>query len=189
MYLFIDTTFSCHLGLWDHDKMSWLEYITLPEGIKASQAIHQSINHVLTSHQLEVASLAGVIYLAGPGSYTGVRLAVGIADILKWNNISTYSFYHYSIPQLLGVLKGKWWTNAFKNENFIYEWSEENSGNCQLVNSKDDILGEHIYTIQDTQELIYKQADIIFDYIIKNNTNSDIHYFRSENEEFKVSRK
>jgi hypothetical protein len=188
-YLFIDTTFSCHVGLWDHESGSWLEYMTLPEPVKASQAIHQSIHHILQSHRIEITNLAGVIYLAGPGSYTGVRLAVGIADILKWNKIPTYSFYHYGIPKLLGVAEGIWWSNAFKNENFIYEWSEQCTGESKLVSSSQDISHENIYTLQDTQKLIYDRADLIFDYLIKNKISNDIYYFRSENEEFKVSSK
>lgn len=53
-------------------------------GRTASQLILPQIHHLLDSAKLELADLDGIAFGAGPGSFTGVRIACGVAQGLAF---------------------------------------------------------------------------------------------------------
>ena len=119
-YLFIDTSDHLVLGLLD-EEYNWLELIET-EDKKSSASIHSHIYGLLETRGLKIKEIKGLFQVAGPGSYTGMRISEGIAQVLEWQNIPIYSFYHFSVPYFLGVQKGAWVSKAFKSEVFLYEW-------------------------------------------------------------------
>ena len=116
MHLYIDTTDKITLGLLS-DQWEWVEYFNDPK-IVISTKLHSFIYKFLEKHQLAMTDISSFIYCAGPGSYTGMRVAEGIADLVRWEDIPIRNFYHYDIPRLLGVESGAWFSNAFKGEKF-----------------------------------------------------------------------
>jgi tRNA threonylcarbamoyladenosine biosynthesis protein TsaB len=187
-YLFLDTTNGLTIGLLS-DKIEWLFYEKLSEK-KPSEVIHSKINKILESHKISFKEIT-LITLAGPGSYTGMRLSEGIAHILKLCDVPVISFFHFEVPSMLGVKSGKWVTNAFKGQFFIYEWNGEVS-NKKLVDSLD--LNAEIYSnsffdsnlkIILTDDLIKDNAKEIFQKVISRNEFLPAYYFRTLDEEFK----
>ena len=79
---------------------------------------------MLTNENLKAKDLQSLLTITGPGSYTGVRIAEGIARIFHWQKIPVFSCRHFDIPQLLGIKKGAFLAPAFKKEIFIYSWNE-----------------------------------------------------------------
>ena len=84
MYLFVDTTDKITFGLLD-DQFQWKEYFYDPKMV-ISTKIHLLIHEVLKKYELTFSDLNSIIYCAGPGSYTGMRVSEGISQILQWQN-------------------------------------------------------------------------------------------------------
>jgi tRNA threonylcarbamoyladenosine biosynthesis protein TsaB len=185
--LFIDTTSGTTVGAFDNSK-GWLDYSH--DESKGSQVVHTRINQLVEKHNLNWKQLK-LITIAGPGSYTGMRLARGLADILGWQEVDCYSFYHFEVPKILGQ-QGKFICRAFKGEYFVYDTESEESEllTSELIEMKQcftsfaselDLDVEKILT----SELIKENTKQVFDFIIENALRRDIYYFRKENEEFK----
>lgn len=121
--LFFDTTNSIKLGLLDKE-LSWISYEGHPSK-KASQAIHGLIHDLLQQNKIDIKNLDCIFKIAGPGSYTGMRVSEGMSQIFEWSDFKTYSFYHYDIAQIENPDDGIWAAKAFKNEIFIFEWEKE----------------------------------------------------------------
>ena len=175
--LFLDTTSGLILGLLD-ESFHWLDYEVNKDN-RPSEIIHSKIFYLLNKFYLDFQNIR-LIYIAGPGSYTGMRLSEGLADIVKWNNIETYSFYHFEVPQYIGVKSGQWITNAFKKEIFSYKWNE-NESSKELLISCDN---KQVYTLEKTQEIIHKNPMEIFSKIVHLKENRETYYFRTLEEEF-----
>ena len=106
MKLFIDTTFGITAGLVDAN-LEWKQYKYI-EGQKGSAVIHSLIDDLLSLEGIEARDIEALIQVSGPGSYTGMRVAQGIADIFEWQKFPVFSFYHFEVPKLLGESKGIW---------------------------------------------------------------------------------
>ena len=195
MYLFVDTTNDITLGLLN-DKFEWLEYKFL-ESKKSSAELHYLVYELLLEFNLEVSGLTAVIYCAGPGSYTGMRVSAGMTDILGSSGVKVNSFYHFNVPELLDVKEGCWVAKAFKGEYFLYKW---NLGRCErlkklipektLLNETEDVncyAGVAVPGLDQlilTRELIKSEPFKIFSKVINNNTVEDLYYYRPLEEEF-----
>ena len=192
MYLYIDTTHEITIGLLN-SELKWVEYEHLLSK-KSSAVLHHKIFELLAKHSFEVKELEALIYSAGPGSYTGMRVSEGIKDIIDWQGIKVYSFYHFNIPQYLEVPSGTWMAKAFKGEFFVFRW-QGNEFEKSLVKESEieEHLSENLYSSYDdygrdniilTKDMIYNNPEKVFQVIVQNNLIEELYYFRSIENEF-----
>jgi len=191
--LFIDTTSGLEIGLLDSNFL-WLEYTSLKD-LKPSEVIHHKIFELLKKYNLSISQIR-CFFSSGPGSYTGMRLSEGLAQVFEMSGMSVYSFYHFEVPKLIGIFKGFWATNAFKGQVFIYNW-DENTFEKELITKEllcinDANLGFTIDNtdinfskLASTKELIKNQATKLFPELLKKNMRVGPYYFRTLDEEFR----
>lgn len=205
--IYLDSSFGIGLGLLDNSyNMMAYQFINEP---KQSSVIHKIIYELLEKHSLKAAHIDNVIATAGPGSYTGMRLASGISEIFSWLNTKTNSFYHFEVPYKLGATKYIWLAKAFKGEVFIYQRDGDIAKNLRV--SESDIFrvveefsakGYKTYcfgrealavseldsiSIVNTKELLEANLSKICQSVVESNEAKEIYYFRSIEEEFKPS--
>lgn len=192
MFLFIDTTEKLTLGLVDRNY-NWLSYQRF-EIKSISAQIHKLVYELLEKHNASMDSLEALIYCAGPGSYTGMRIAEGLASILNWQNLNVYNFYHHEVPQLVGFSTGRFVSKAFKKELFDYRWNE-NSAVKELV-SEEKIVSvdkESVFsrwnsdltiTSSSTDKLIEDHPQKFFKTVVERGQKMDLFYYRSLENEF-----
>ena len=96
--LFLDTSNQICIGLLS-EVFEWIEFKIIKEK-KASKALHGLIQDILTTHRLELDEIKNIFYISGPGSYTGVRVAHGLCEVLQWQSFDVYSCRHFDIPKL-----------------------------------------------------------------------------------------
>lgn len=149
MDLFLDTTVQLFVGIIDENN-NWVDKVS-EENKKISQNIHKVIYKLLDKNNLNFSDVSRVVYCAGPGSYTGMRVSAGLADILEWNGVEVVSFYHFEIPKFAGYKNGKWIADAFKKELFVYSWDENNEG-YELIPKEKFSIGE---------EKLFSQSNIM----------------------------
>lgn len=137
--LYIDTSNNVIIGLLDHN-FNWIEYkqIDIP---MASVSLHFEINELLERQNKAIRNVNGVYEIAGPGSYTGVRLSRSIVDIFTLNSVKTISTYHHTVSELISDQKGLWFCNAFKDEIFVYEFDQKVSS----INQKMRLVSEKVF--------------------------------------------
>lgn len=190
--LFVDSTSGLIIGLLD-PNYRWIEYTNYDEK-KPSEIIHFEIFNLIKTHNLSLASMQCFLS-SGPGSYTGMRLSEGLAQIFELNQMPVFSFYHFDVPRFCGVKKGFWATNAFKGEVFMYEWDEENV-HKKLINKADfkneegvpgftlDVSDPLFQNLTSTTEFIKERAPEIFSNIFKQKLREKPYYFRTLDQEF-----
>lgn len=202
-YLFIDSTYDLILGVLD-DGLNWLSF-ERQTGAKASAIIQARSYDLLSQHNIKLNELKGIITVNGPGFYTGLRLAEGFADVLKFFGIPQYSFYSYEIPYWCGFKEGGWFTKAYRGEYFLYRWHEQNSQQ-ELLAAKEleSRLGQMKFFIHSessldeksspyvvkpimTMELLKERPHDIFKQVLKTNSQRESFYFRAPEDEFKVN--
>ncbi len=193
MKIVLDSSDGLSIGFLTEDY-TWASFQSLLD-VKASMVLHSIIAENLNQNKLDITNIKEVIYCSGPGSYTGMRLAKGFADILALENINKKSFYHFEIPKLCGISDYLWITNAFKNEYFVYE-SKNNSKSLipdskldlyiskkKVFSNSEKLMEEH--NIESTKDLVRKNPQLFSEIKSEN----ELYYFRPENQEFKVSNK
>lgn len=205
-FLFIDTTYDITLGLLDQ-SLEWVSFET-HVGQKVSHVIQMQTHVLLKSQGLSLRDLEGVITVAGPGFYTGLRLSEGFADVLSFSGLKHYSFLSYSIPTLAGLHSGVWMTKAYRGEYFFHHWNSTSHKN-ELISTKElegyvsGLADSEFYIHSDsaldetsrksikksitTLELLKRYPQKIFEKIVKNGSRIDSFYFRAPEDEFKVS--
>lgn len=191
--LFVDTTLGLDVGLLDSDY-TWVEYLSLDEK-KPSEIIHHEIYNLLKKYDLNLEDMQCFIS-SGPGSYTGMRLSEGFAQVFELYKIPVYSFYHFNVPKLSGIKKGFWATNAFKGQVFVYNWQEDTdeqilinkdlfkleAGKSGFTLDTNDIL---FSSLTSTKKMIFNGPHLIFEKIKNEKLRMQPFYFRSLDEEFK----
>jgi len=206
MYIYADSTSFLTLGILDND-FKWKEFTVISER-KVGTQIHAHIYHLLNKHNLDLVDIDGFIFIAGPGSYTGMRVTEGMAQILEWQGLPVFSFYHYDVPKILEEDKGTWITMAFRGEWFIHEWDNDNERQSILpIDQADSVIRSasqpvftsYQHTVQDlfekniltsikeTNEMIFTGAEKIFPAIVNNRIRKHLFYFRTPEQEFKTS--
>ena len=193
--LYVDSTSGLVIGLLD-SNFKWIEYHDSKEK-KPSEVIHVEIYNLIKRHNLNLKDM-NFFFSAGPGSYTGMRLGEGIAQILAWDEKKVFSFLHFDVPRFSGIEKGYWVTNAFKGQVFIYNWNgKDKVGERSLLNAADFkvVEPELGYTLSSdakdftelktTKDLIHKSSEIIFSKVYNEKMREAPYYFRTLDEEFK----
>lgn len=203
-YLFIDSTYDLTLGILD-DGLSWLTFERY-SGLKASTIIQAKSYELLNKHQIDPTTLKGIISVNGPGFYTGLRLAEGFADVLKFFGVPHYAFYSYEIPQWCGANAGVWFTKAYRGEYFFYHWDKEGA-HQKLLSSKeiasalekeskifihsdaslDELSRSLIKESELTFDLLLKFPKEIFGEVLKQDLKREAFYFRAPEDEFKAN--
>ncbi len=194
MHLYLDTTFGVTVGLLDED-FKWL-YYTFSDEKKSSTIIHSQINQALSGASLEISKLSSVICVAGPGSYTGMRVSKGITDVLEWQGIEVYSFYQYDVPLLVDRSEGIWFSNAFKGEYFLHEFKGdkasqklvEKSKALEKINDSDIpifcLRNEEGENFISTQSLIHENSEMLFKKVVDRKMKRELFYYRGLDQEF-----
>ena len=206
--LYIDSSFGIGHGLLNSGH-ELLEFSFIDEK-KQSSVIHKLIFEMLKRHGKSAKDLKNILITAGPGSYTGMRLASGISDIFEWQGVKVNSFYHFDVPALMGESKYVWLAKAFKGETFCYIYDQGDNRKVRF-NEKDTAqvlkefveAGHTLYTfnldslgldslgqlpIKDYKNLEQNLAKICKS-IIESDKVEELYYFRSIEEEFKPSQK
>lgn len=203
-YLFVDSCEFLSIGLLS-DKLDWIDY-DQNSVKKNSEFFHSNLQQMLKRNNHKLSEIEGVFQVAGPGSYTGMRLSEGFCQILEWQKKPIYSFYHFEVPLICGVQKGIWLSEAFKGELFSYRWEgEENS--TRLISKDGQEVGqwierfyadyEYIYThfavegfdCEYTSDLIKKHASSLFKHVKDNSFRRESYYYRPLDVEFRVTQR
>lgn len=191
--LFVDSTSGLVIGLLD-SNFCWLEYLSLDEK-KPSEIIHFEIFNLLKKYNLKLSEMQCFIS-SGPGSYTGMRLSEGLAQVFELEKIPVYSFYHFDVPKLSGVLNGFWVSNAFKGQIFVYNWNGDEVEK-HLLNKDAFVIEEKklgftldasdplFSNLVSTKNLIKEKASVIFPKVSAKRLREQPFYFRSIDEEFR----
>lgn len=200
MFLYIDTTFGTTVGLLKPD-FTWLEYCE-NDGQKTASTLHTTVEKLCRKNQVEINQLQGLIQVAGPGGYTGLRVSDGISQTFSWLGFTTYSFYHYEILNLLSKTMGYWVSNAFKGEIFVFDqstqshWLEkENDWFCKAQTHQ---FYTHYFSafsptaksrlqsgqFIETSQLIKIHSQSLFSQIVQSNSKREIFYYRPIEQEF-----
>lgn len=198
-YLFIDTSEQMVLGLIT-DEFKWQDYRAFADK-KNSGKIHREIEQMLTAASISIEELCGVIQIAGPGSYTGIRLSEGLVQVLEWAKIPSYSFYHFEIPSYVSAAPYLWYSNAFKSEYFVYSWSA-GAATHSLVNEDelkkmvaDSAVNCYTHFLTEgptplchsTSELLKNHPEAVFKAVVESRKRVQAFYYRELEQEFKAS--
>lgn len=196
-YLFLDTSAYIQVGLLREDK-TWLHYEVI-QNRKGSQLIHKVIYDCMKDFGLTFKDIKGIILGNGPGSYTGIRIGEGVAQILALEGIKVYSFYHYEVPSFCNVDDYRFYERAFKGEVFEYIRTSDQV-ETNLITEEEfksrDFSEEHLYHL--TGELLdnplisiyglfQKFSEEIFSKVIARNEHLPPYYFRPLEKEFRMS--
>ncbi|MEI6039776.1 MAG: tRNA (adenosine(37)-N6)-threonylcarbamoyltransferase complex dimerization subunit type 1 TsaB [Candidatus Berkelbacteria bacterium] len=83
MKLIIDTTDrnKLKIGLFVNNNLDFSEFETQDQ----SADILSKINQVIVKAKIESRDLIAILVCAGPGSYTGLRVAMAVANVMAWS--------------------------------------------------------------------------------------------------------
>lgn len=183
-YLYFQTVSEMSVGVLS-DDFQWIDY-GHTKHVRPSQIIHVELERILTKNSLELLDLNGVFACYGPGSYTGIRLSFGIAEILKLFSVPTFPFYLHEVPSYNGVKSGSFVSHAFKGENFVYSWDEAKSS-INLV--KGDYKSGEYFTIEKTFEMIAENSKNVFPRIFAQEISREPFYYRKVEDEYKLRKR
>ncbi|MDC1174126.1 hypothetical protein OAT67_01925 [Bacteriovoracaceae bacterium] len=197
-YLFLDTSYFVTIGLID-ENFDFINY-QLFENRKGSTILHKEIYLMLKENKMKIKDIDALIISSGPGSYTGMRLAEGFAQILEIDKLKVFSFYHFEVPKMIGVTEGWWCSEAFKSEIFVHRWNGEDKEQSLVKEGeferKVDINSDNIFThtgtllenhFQSTNDLIKKHSKTIFKQVVDRAEHLETYYYRPLEKEFRMS--
>lgn len=168
MFLYLDTSEKLVIGLLNEDYQ-WVDYFE--EDIRsASSRMQGIIFDNLGRHQKTIQDIKCIFQASGPGSYTGMRVSEGLSQIFEWHSYPIYSFYHFEVPQLLGIEKGTWNANAYKGDIFLYHWDGEKE-DYELIKIERLKLkeGDHLYSHYHKEPFEMINDENLTSVMIKNN--------------------
>lgn len=92
---------------------------------KTQYLLYPSIQNILKEQNIEIKDLQSFIFCAGPGGYTNLRIAQGLAKIIQMSGVNIYSYYHHHLPRLMGKKKGIFFSWAYKNQVYLYLYDND----------------------------------------------------------------
>ncbi len=200
--LLLDNSYFLRIGIFVENE--WKESIEINSS-KSSSVLHNILNEKLHKYGLKLKDLDHIFHLAGPGSYTGMRLSEGFAQVLEWQGKKCYSIYHFEVPQILKNDPGVWIAPAQKKEFFAYSWKNASSSIdfvdlASLESFIEDNIKQKIslfthfraslplkdenHSIGETSLLIKQNFSKLDEYVRNNNLRRPPYYFRSLEKEF-----
>ena len=192
--LFLDTSSYIRIGLVDAD-LNWVGYKEI-QNKKGSSLLHNEIFEFAQEYEISLPETKRIFLCSGPGSYTGMRLSEGMAQIFKWHNAEVFSYFHFEIPNLLGVEKGFYCQEAFKGEVFIHEWNGDESSQSLIKKEVfvekplNDLEYYHVdgviydHHISSTSELVHKNPQKVFSFVLDRGKHLETFYYRTAEKEF-----
>lgn len=206
-YLYLDTTDHLVVGLLTNN-FDWIDFNEIFDK-KSSRLIHPLIDDTLKKAHVKPLELRGIIQVAGPGSYTGMRVSEGISRVFALHGVVRHAFYHFEVPSLLDIRKGMFVSKAFKGEFFSYCWHWDDSikelmiesdlkKRIELATSKEIPIYTHyqnneinvgasfIYS-ELTSKIIKDRASDLFNRVIHRHNDPVVFYYRELEQEFRPS--
>ncbi|MCR9204780.1 MAG: hypothetical protein NXH75_09395 [Halobacteriovoraceae bacterium] len=199
MYLFLDSSSFIQVGILN-EELNWLHH-EIVANKKGSQVLHSIIHNNLKDQGMKISDIKTVFLANGPGSYTGIRVAEGICQVLELSGASAFTFHHFEVPLLCGILNYDYFSEAFKGEVFIYKRRGEES-DFSLIKEEDfknressaeveyaldgNILDESLDRIYD---LFNSRPQEIFTKVLERKDRQPPFYYRSLEKEFRPSQK
>lgn len=167
-------------------------------GQRSSAQLHADLHQLCEAQRITPQDITQIAYLAGPGFYTGLRIAYGIAQTLKLAGLTTASFYAYDVPGLLGEQEYTWITKAYRGEIFVYDsknkrgslltedefFSRSWEGKIYIHHTRalDDKMRAKLTSVIETEGLIAKNFSLIRE---RTSQESELYYFRAPEDEFR----
>lgn len=197
MYLFLDSSSFIQVGILN-GNFQWIHHEVIPNR-KGSQVLHSIIYTSLKENDLKLSDIKKVFLANGPGSYTGIRVAEGLCQVLELSGCEVVSFYHFEVPSFCGLENFEYFSEAFKGEIFYYNFSQDKaetklikeSAFNEMDLSKDyqyslegDILEHHLDCLYD---LFKSKPKEIFSRVSELGRRLPPFYYRTEEKEFKPS--
>ena len=65
-----------------YDDVDKIEYFVWSAGRELSSSIHSQIINLLSRNKLKLSDLTGIVVYRGPGSFTGLRIGITVANTL-----------------------------------------------------------------------------------------------------------
>jgi tRNA threonylcarbamoyladenosine biosynthesis protein TsaB len=199
MILFVDSSSFIQVGLLNKE-FNW-EHYELIKNKKGSHIIHSAIHEALSLKNLKTRDLEGIILANGPGSYTGIRVAEGLCQVLELEGLKVASFYHFEAPMMCGVEKYHYVSQAFKGEVFLYQRDGE-SESFNLISEEEfcamDLNPEATYSLEGEligqshkklYDLYSERTPDIFNKVLLRGQHNPPYYYRSVEKEFKLPQK
>ncbi len=104
MYLCIDTTTSeAGITLVGHGRLPIDPH-------HASEKILETIDQLIQKANIKLADLGGVFVIKGPGSFTGLRVGIAVAN----------QFAHQLKIPIIGLRTDEWWSYRTDKKDFMY---------------------------------------------------------------------
>ncbi len=202
-FLFLDTAYDSTHALYLADDQYQIQNLGV---IQSSDLIHHSLYQQLKEFDLKLSQVKTLITIAGPGFYTGLRVAEGLAQTLSHLGLTHYSFYHHQWPFDLIADCQAWVCNGFKGQIFIagknnqtqlyslkdQSWLEQLPQNVysyseDSVKTIEDPIRKAGKTIHFTSQLFNEKLIELCFQVIQKQRREEIFYFRSIQNEFKTN--
>ena len=181
--LFIDSSQNGLLGILN-DSLEFETYHFFDDKRNASK-IHSRLDNLLRDNCIELGDIKSFYIISGPGSYTGIRVVEGIAQIMKWQGKEIFSLYQFEIPQMVGIEKGSWISQAYKNEFFVYSWKGKEH-DVQLISLDEYQMTGEEFNLSLTHKLLLKHSRQIFSMVKGRGGHFPPYYYREAEQEFKT---
>lgn len=70
---------------WLYEGNRQLDYYAWQAHRKLAETLHQTIHKALAANNYSLHDLSGIVIFAGPGSFTGLRIGVSVANTLAYS--------------------------------------------------------------------------------------------------------
>jgi len=138
--LFLDTaTASLVIGLLNKDQ----EYLMIKDALRDhSTNTVEDIKEFLSQHQVRIKDIDNIVVGIGPGSYTGIRVAVMVAKMLastlkiKLYKISSITFLTSGLAKTLGFIELKNMAGFLSLNHYGQQLSTDTYKSLEELNTK-----------------------------------------------------